>query len=416
MKIAFFINDFPSISETFILNQIVGLLQRGHQVDIHARSSSRPLGNSHADISRYHLSNRVICDAPTPGPWMDRIRSASARIFQWGSHRPATILDSLNFFRYGRRALNLSILHERLPADRIVRKYDAIHGHFGPNGQRAVALRNLGAISGPLISTFHGYDVNLLPRLHGPKLYLDLFKEGAIFTVGSDFIKKRIIQLGAPEQKIVKIPMGVSVNRFLFVERSRAKGEELRLLTIARLVEVKGIQYALHAIATIKDKIRGLRYRIVGDGPLRENLQSLTSKLGLEDIVSFLGEQPEDSVIQQYEWAHIFILPSIVTESGEEESQAVVLAEAQASGLPVIATATGGIPESVIDGATGLLVPPKDSEALAASIIWLFNHPEAWAPMGRSGRSHIEHNFDLETLNDKLIKIYRSLNPQLHSN
>ena len=100
-------------------------------------------------------------------------------------------------------------------------------------------------------------------------------------------------------------------------------------------------------------------------------------------------------------------MPSVVTHTGEEESQGVALAEAQASGLPVVASAIGGIPECMCDGKSGMLVPPRDSEALAASILWLADHPEVWGSMGRAGRAQVETHFNLEKLNDQLVDIYK---------
>ena len=110
-----------------------------------------------------------------------------------------------------------------------------------------------------------------------------------------------------------------------------------------------------------------------------------------------------------YEASHGFILAGVVTESGEEEGQAVVLAEAQASGLPVIATAVGGLPESMRAGKSGLLVPPRNPEALASAIEWLVEHPEECLQMGYAGRVFVEGKFDLEKLNNQLVDIYSHL-------
>jgi colanic acid/amylovoran biosynthesis glycosyltransferase len=239
-------------------------------------------------------------------------------------------------------------------------------------------------------------------------LYENLFKHGDLFTVGSEFMRRRIVSLGAPEDRIAKLPMGVDVSRYRFAERRKGDGE-FRLLTIARLVEVKGIEYVLRSLAIIKDKCPGLRYFVAGDGPLRNKLEALVTELGIAQTVEFLGEVCHEEALQQYHAAHGFVLASVVTDSGEEESQSVVLAEAQATGLPVIATATGGIPESMRDRESGLLVPPRNPGALASAILWLVNHPEAWGEMGRAGREYVEEHFNLERLNDQLVGIYHTV-------
>jgi colanic acid/amylovoran biosynthesis glycosyltransferase len=268
-------------------------------------------------------------------------------------------------------------------------------------------MREIGAIRGPIITSFHGYDANRLPRIHGPRFYEKLFKHGDLFTCGSEFMRRRILSLGAPEERVAKLPMGVDLSRYRFAERRKSDYGAFSLLTVARLAEVKGVEYVLRGIAALKNECPGLRYVIAGDGPLRGKLEALATQLGLAQTVKFLGEVSQEQAVSLYEAAHAFVLASVVTDSGEEENQPVVLAEAQASGLPVIATAIGGIPESMLDGESGLLVPPRNSGALASAMLWLIDHPEAWGPMGRAGRVHVEKHFNLEKCHDQLVDIYR---------
>lgn len=409
MKIAFFLNTFPVTSETFILNQIVGLIQRGHEVDIHTRSRAESSTNGqHSDIERYRLLDRTHSH-PMPDSKVRRLGSAARRLARWGWRRPTISLDSLNVPRHGRSALNLTLLHDLLPALKTPQQYDVVHCHYGPNGRRAVAWREFGALCGPIITTFHGYDVNWLPRIEGATLYKELFHKGELFTVGSEFMKERVIALGAPEDRIIKLPMGVNLSRFRFAERVISNDGELRLLTVARLVEVKGIEYAIRAVASLKGKYPRIHYHIIGDGPLRAKLEGLVGLLGLANEIEFLGALPQERVIELYQYAQVFVLPSIVTELGEEEAQSLALAEAQASGLPVIGTRIGGVSESMREGESGLLVQPKDPDALARAIDYLGEHSQVWSQMGRAGRTHVETHFDLEMLNDRLIDLYRTV-------
>ena len=405
MKIAFVLNEFPSFSETFVLNQLVGLLKRGHEVDIYADRLGALPAKCHADVGRYSLVARTRYQ-PLPRAWFARLRSAAGRTAHWGWRDPGVTLHSLNFLRYRRHALNLKLLHERLPAHAGLREYDVIHCHFGPNGERAVAWRKVGAIRGPVITSFHGYDVNRLPVTYGRNMYKTLFEHGDMFSVGTEFLKRRLILLGAADDRIVKLPMGVDLSRFHYAERRPTIDGEFRLLTVSRLVEVKGIEYALRAMAILKDKLPRLRYQIVGEGPLRTDLEALTARLDLAKSVTFMGALSQEEVIRLHEGAHVFVMPSVVARAGDEENQPVALAEAQASGLPVVASAIGGIPECMRDGESGLLVPPRDSEALASSILWLADHPEVLGSMGRAGRAQVEKYFNLEKLNDQLVDIY----------
>jgi len=409
MKIAFFVNAFPLVSETFILDQVVSLIRCGHDVHIYTLGwAAETSSTQHADVERYGLLERIQTQTDVNSR-LARIWSVSKRAARWGWRSPETVAESLNALRYGRLAFGLFKLNEFLPAEHIdPMSYDVIHCHFGPNGQRALAWRKFGALRGPIVTTFHGYDVNKLPRIHGPDLYKTLFRNGETFTVGSEFLKRRIIALGAPENRVAKLVMGVDLSRFPFSERVKSIDGEFRLLTVARLVEVKGIEYALRALAGLREKHPEIRYQIIGDGPLRAQLEALSADLGLAKKVDFLGEMSRDVVIGKLMAAHAFILPSVVTASGEEENQSVALAEAQASGLPVIATAVGGNAETIRNGQSGFLVPPRNPEALASSIGWLAEHPEAWGPTGRAGRAHVESLFGLERSNNQLLEIYHS--------
>jgi colanic acid/amylovoran biosynthesis glycosyltransferase len=405
MKLAFVVNSFPSLSETFIQAQIVGLIQRGYEIEIDAEQPSH-LPKLHADIERFRLMERINYRPSMPLSWPPRLQSAASRVFRWGCRHPGIALDSLNALRHGRRAMNLSLIHDRLPAYRQPRNYDLIHCHYGPNGQRAVAARRVGALQGPIITTFHGFDVNRLPKIYGPNFYADLFEEGDFFTVGSEFMRQKIVALGAPEDRIAKLPMGVDIARYQFLEKKEPHDGKVQLLTVARLVENKGIQFVIRAIAAIRKDLPGIRYVIAGDGPLRSDLEKLVDQLGLGGNVEFAGAVSQEEVLALYEAAHGFVLAGIETKSGDVEGQAVVLAEAQAAGLPVIATAVGGMPESMRNEESGLLVPPGDIEALANAIRRLAQHPESWARMGRAGRAHVEANFDQDKLLDRLVGIY----------
>jgi colanic acid/amylovoran biosynthesis glycosyltransferase len=136
---------------------------------------------------------------------------------------------------------------------------------------------------------------------------------------------------------------------------------------------------------------------------------ALAVELGINENVKFVGPVARDETPALYRQAHIFVLASVVTATGEEEGQSVALAEAQASGLPVIATLIGGIPESVSDGRSGLLVPQRDPQALASALTWMIEHQEAWGQMSRSGRMHVEENYDTEKLHDRLVDVYRAV-------
>jgi colanic acid/amylovoran biosynthesis glycosyltransferase len=405
VKVAFVLNAFPLVSETFVLSQIVAILRRGYEVAIYADSPA-PGSVVHPEVAQYRLLERTSYRTERPLGRLTRAWRGAGLLFRWGWRIPLRALESLNVFQHGRLALNLRMLFDSMPVDRIDFDSDIIHCHFGPNGLRAVAARQAGVVRAPVITTFHGGDANALPRYFGPGYYRYLFRHGNRFTVGSEFMRRRILSYGAPPERIVYLPMGVDTSYFTWTERDLPGDGQLHLLTVARLVEVKGIEYVLRALALLTPRFPHLRYTVAGDGPLRESLQALAVELGISQNVVFLGAVSRERLPALYDEAHIFILASVVTASGEEENQPVCVAEAQASGLPIVATSIGGVPESIRDGESGLLVPPRDPQALAAALTWLLEHPEVLPRMGRAGRCHVEQHYDAEKLHDRLLAIY----------
>ncbi len=152
-----------------------------------------------------------------------------------------------------------------------------------------------------------------------------------------------------------------------------------------------------------------MQYHIVGDGPLRKSIEMLIKQLSIQDKVNLLGWRTQDEIRQLYADAHIFVLSSVTASNGDKEGQGLVIQEAQASGLPVISTLHNGIPEGILDGKSGFLVPERDVDALAEKLIYLIEHPEIWPEMGRAGRAYVEANYDINKLNDRLVEIYKEV-------
>ena len=203
--------------------------------------------------------------------------------------------------------------------------------------------------------------------------------------------------------------MGIDLKKFKFSERMKQPGEPIKILTIGRLIEKKGHVYAIRAIAKVVKKYRNIEYLIAGDGPLRNKLEGLVQELGIEKHVKFSGAIEQNEVLKLYQQAHIFVLPSITTSNGDQEGIPVVLMEAQATGLPVISTYHTGIPEVIVEGKSGFLVPEKDVDALAERLEYPIEHPELWPDMGRYGRKFVEEKYDIKKLNQQLVEIYSNI-------
>jgi len=403
MKIAFIVTDFPKLSETFILNQITGLLELGHEVEIFAFYNPKEK-KVHDDVEKYRLMERVHY-FNIPDSMIKRVLKAIFLIITNFHKSPIKILKSLNVFKYGKKALSLKLLYVVVPF--LGKKFDIIHCHFGPNGIIGAYLKE-GGINSKLITTFHGYDMSMFISNHGEDIYKNLFLKGDLFMPISEHWKKKLIEMGCEEGKIIVHRMGIDVEKFEFSERR--KTGTIKILSVGRLVEKKGHEYAIKALAKVVNKNgKDIIYRIVGDGPLKDKLRSLAEELGIEDCVEFMGNVEDEELLKLYKESHIFILPSVTASDGDQEGIPVVFMEAQAMGLPVISTYHSGIPEVVIDGKSGFLVPEKDVDALAEKMEFLVEHPELWSEMGGYGREFVEKHYDVRRLNKRLVEIYRNL-------
>jgi colanic acid/amylovoran biosynthesis glycosyltransferase len=293
------------------------------------------------------------------------------------------------------------LLGERRPA--------LIHAHFGIEGVYALPLaRRLGV---PQVTTFHGFDATLSTGAllcspawaNYPLFRRRLARQGDLFLCASSFIRDRVLALGFPEKRTHVHYIGVNTGAI----RPREAGEETPvILTVARLVEVKGTEYLIRAFARLAPHLPETGLVIIGEGPLKHRLQALARSLGVAARVRFLGAQSHDQVLAWMRKAAMFVLPSVRTRTGRSEGLGMVLLEAAASGVPIVGTRHGGIPEVIVDGQTGCLVAERDSEELAARMAELFADDTRRARMARQARALVETRFDIHRQTEKLEDFY----------
>ncbi len=293
---------------------------------------------------------------------------------------------------------------------------DLIHAHFGPDGCKFLPYAKLCGI--PLITSFYGYDAYILPQqqLNWRKKYRTLFKQGRLFLAEGPAMRDKLIEIGCPPEKIIVHHIGIEPYKYDF--HIRKPNSQVRLLVCGRFVEKKGIPYAVEALKCVKSKTKAdVRLTIVGDSNCRGALTNEKKKIlsaieehGIRDAVTLTGFVSHDELIRIIYDHHIFLAPSIHASDGNAEGGfPVILTEAQASGMPVVAFNHCDIPEIIEDGVSGFLVPEHDVSALAEKLTYLIDNPNLWPKMGRAGRANVEDNYDIHKLNDRLIEIYQSL-------
>lgn len=405
LRVGVVVAEFPSLSETFVLSQITGLLDRGHEVDIYAETPGK-VTETHASVREYGLAQRTLYLPPSPAPRLvTRLRSRKGpSTVEDGGRRPTVFWNRVK----DRLRTEVQLRSWRSSFAETV-QYDVLHCHFGGNGRKALALRRAGLLDGRVVTTFHANDVSAYVREFGPTVYSRLFREGQLFLAVSQYTRARLIDLGCPQERILVHRMGIDCGRIRFRPRRRAENGPVRLLTVARLVEKKGVAYALRAVAALIAQGHDLEYQIVGDGPLRLELERESYQLGIRERVTFRGPLTQEGVAEALGDAALFVLPSVTAANGDEEGIPVSLMEAMASGLPVVATDYAGIPELVEDGVSGALVPERDVDQLTARLADLLTRPDRWPAMGRRGRERVERDYDIHALNDRLVELFSAM-------
>ena len=365
MKITYIVGIFPKLSETFVLNQITELINRGHEIEI--ISISKPFEDKiHEDVDRYNLLAKT----------QYIVRNQTSLGFE---------------------------LNEKLVSSLIFT--DLIHVHFAAE-PTDLALKISRMLEIPFVFTAHAYDIYIHPEIN--KLRDKFDRADKVITI-SAYNKQYLLDLLGDDlkERIDVIRCGINLDKFKYVEREQK--DIVKILTVGRFVEKKGILQAIETVHEVVKEYQNIELRIIGDGPLKDNIVNKIASLNLSDKIVLLGPQPHATVLKEMEEADIFLLHSVTSENGDREGIPVVLMEAQATGLPVVSTLHSGIPEAVIDGQTGFLVPERDISAMAEKLKELIRSPELRIAMGKAGRRYIERNYNQRDEMNRLEELFKTL-------
>lgn len=386
MKVGFVVDKFPSLSETFISDQVNGFLERGFEVGV--------------------ICNEMASGADAGGRGPDWKTLSQNTVRWWGPL--AWLRPSLRKWS-GSLWDKLSTSADILFSGKL-RNFDVIIAHFGTNGLRVARAMKKRKISVPLVTIFHGHDVGA--PLHDNTLsrYRVVFDEGALQLTVNDYFRKALVDAGAPSAQVMVQHMGVRINEIEYSWRSWEHAT-LGFISVCRLTEKKGTEFALRALGALSAARPQLdwTYTVIGGGELLEPLKKLAASLGLADRVAFLGPRPHDEVKQRLREAHVFLLPSITGQDGDVEGIPVALMEAMAAGLTAVSTYHSGIPELIEDQKTGFLVPERDVDTLAVKLAWIAENPIACEDIALAARKKIETDFNADVLNDRFAEIVTRL-------
>jgi len=382
MKIGIVVDRFPSLSETFVLDQVNALLERGFEVGVICNEKALRGGEHNARI----LADSTVCWWGSAGRLRPYLRKWSGGLWD----KSSTAIDVLF-------------------ADKL-RGFDVIIAHFGNNGLRVARAMKKRKIEIPLLTIFHGNDVGV--PMHDRTLwrYRPVFERGGLQLTVNEVFRKALIGEGASPDRVLVQHMGVRTDEIEYAWRTWEK-DTLKVISVCRLTEKKGIEYALRALALLSNTHPGVdwHYTIIGSGELMDALQRLATDFGVADRVVFAGPRPHEEVKRSLREADVFLLPSITASDGDVEGIPVALMEAMAAGLTVVSTYHSGIPELIEDEKTGFLAVERDVEALAGKLGWIAQNPAQCERISLAARKKVEADFNAETLADGLAEIVTRL-------
>lgn len=286
------------------------------------------------------------------------------------------------------------------------KKIRCLHARFGTAGVELLPIARKAKI--PLIVSFHGFDATKMvkqSKRYRQKLK-SLFRHARAVTVVSNHMKQRLIRLGCPEHKLTLIRSGINLQKFPYLPPAQWGEQEIRLLSVGRLTEKKGMDILIKAFHKLHRKYPQARLTIVGDGEERSRLKSLVKKRQLQSCVAFTGALPHHKVREYMEKCHLFVIACRTAKDGNQEGIPNVLMEAMATGRPVVSTYHAGIPELIEHEKSGFLVPEGSVTKLANMLDYVLKERERWPLITARARQRVEKRHDIARQRQILENLY----------
>ena len=379
--VASYVADFLKLDQMHVFRQITGVLgEIDMHIFTHRRENKHPFGY---DEKRLHV-------LPRPRTrWLRRFIHKQLRQEPW------------QIYRWELRQWILDLT--RIDAE-------VLHIYFGHVAPQFIPLMK--AWPKPVVVSFHGADAgNDMEKPRYREAMREVFRLAAQIQVRSEALAEDLRQLGCPAEKILLQRTGVPMEGWPYQERTAPEDGAWRFMQSCRFIDKKGLDTTLQAFAIIAASHPNAKLALVGDGPLRSELEEQARNLGLADRVEFTGFVPNSWVLKRVYESHLFFHPSRTSADGNREGVPNSMLEAMASGLPVLATRHGGIPEAVTDGISGMLVEENDAPALAAAALRVLGDADLRQKLGRGGHDAVAQNFAREAQAKRLAAAYKHLMP-----
>lgn len=398
MRIGYLYSRYPVLSQTFCDMEMLELERRGHEIVLGSLYPSK------TDLRHEYLAElRAPIHYAPPKEELEELMRSAKRRGRWPGELVAEHERKYGpAYKAALRARNALFFVELFEREHVPH----FHVHFANRAAHTAIF--VKAISGiPFSVTAHGQD--FMSDLGNEALLREICSH-AEFVAAETNYSRDLLAKYCPEStgKFRRVYNGTDLRRFPAKAEEAQSGETIRVLSVARLVEFKGFDVLIDSCAQLQQRGVHLACEIIGEGPLRAELEERASRQGVAAEVHFAGEQSQARVLAALRSCDVFVLASTLDERGASDVFPTVIAEAMATGKPVVSTTVAGIPELVANGETGLLVPPDDTSALSAAIERLARDADLRREFGRKARQRIEREFAIEKTIEPLLDQFQA--------
>lgn len=394
--IVFIASNFPVVSQTFVVSNVVEAIKKGYKVQVLTSRLYDVAQSSQSDIiSTYKVMNSTSCFTE-PVKKSVRYKMALKHLLD-----VKMLYYFIKYILIKKDKISLSDIF-LLQYYKPYRNAKVFHVHFANAATLIVNLKKIGFIKSKIIVTFHGYDAFFKDDLEKKALrkkYNLLFNVVDKVTINTPYLKEMVIELGCPQKLLVTIAVGIDTMYYLpeIHPKTIIENATVQLISIGRLIELKGHKYGILATKELIDKGYDIHYTIIGEGNLFKELAQLIKDLKLDNHITLFGKGTQEEVKTALENATIFLMTSVADSSGRQETQGIVTAEAQAMGLPVVGFNSGGVPYTVTDE-TSILVSQKNVNELAKELEYLIIHKANYRSMSLEARNWALQQFDISNM------------------
>jgi len=396
MRIGYILLQFPVVSETFIMNELIELINKGQEVYVF--SLIHPEEQVvHPEVKKYELLERTYYLPAYTKLSLELLKPQAWPVLFSDAYEGKPAKPKLLGKLFSAAAVN------HLP--KVINDFhlDVLHTHFY-GLPTFVTMQVSQRTSIPFTFTCHAFDIFVNPNAEVMRKHVETAaKVITISHYNRDYLEK---PMGVSKDKIQVVRSCPILDKFKGIEKNHSG---LEILTVARLVEKKGIKYGILAVAELVKEFPQLSYKIIGGGPLEKELLALVKSLHLEDNVEFLGWTSDETLLAELSRATMMLLPCIQADNGDQDGIPNTLMEAMCSQTPVISTNISGIPELVEAGKQGLLVEPKNVEQLVIAIRTLLSDTDLRAKLGKAAREKVEKEFNIHTEVEKLLHVWEQV-------